>query len=111
MYEFLSYIKKESNEYIVKSIINYREELKLPHIVLLVNTFCFAIPINILIHYTLVSYYAIIFNVISLWLLSKGFPIHRKMVANNQKYASAYIFLEDNQSINETADSDHSSLS
>jgi len=111
MYEFLSYIKKESNEYIVKSIINYREELKLPHIVLLVNTFCFAIPINILIHYTLISYYAIIFNVISLWLLCKGFPIHRKMVANNQKYASAYIFLEDNQSINETDDSDHSSLS
>ena len=92
MYEFLSYLKTESNEYIVKSIIHYREELKLPHIILLVNTFCFAIPINILIHYTLISYYAVLFNVISLWLLYKGFSIHRRMVGVNQNYATAYIF-------------------
>ena len=92
MYEFLSYLKTESNEYIVKSIIHYHEELKLPHIVLLVNTFCFAIPINILIHYTLISYYAVLFNIISLCLLYKGFSIHRRMVGVNQNYATAYIF-------------------
>ena len=97
MYEFVSYIKEESNEYIVKSIIHYREELKLPHIILLVNTFCFSIPINILIHYTLTNYYAFLFNAISVWLLYKGFPIHRKMVGSYQDYSKVYIFSSENE--------------
>lgn len=95
MYEFLTYIKHESNEYIVKSIIKYRSFLKLPHAILLVNTFCFALPINILIHINLSTIYAIIFNAVSVILLAVGFPIHRVMVANEQKHTVAYIFKND----------------
>ena len=95
MYEFLTYIKHESNEYIVKNIIKYRSFLKLPHAILLVNTFCFALPINILIHINLSTTYAIIFNAVSVILLAVGFPIHRVMVASEQKHTVAYIFKND----------------
>ena len=95
MYEFLTYVKHESNEYIVKNVIKYRSFLKLPHAVLLVNTFCFALPINILIHINLSFTYAIIFNVVSVTLLAVGFPIHRVMVATKQEHTLAYIFKND----------------
>ena len=95
MYEFLTYVKHESNEYIVKGIIKYRTFLKLPHAILLVNTFCFALPINILIHTNLSFTYAIIFNVVSATLLAVGFPIHRVMVATEQEHTQAYIFKND----------------
>lgn len=95
MQEFLIYIKNESNEYIVKNIIKYRRYLKLPHNVLLVNTFLFALPINIVIHNSLTYVYSILFNVISIILLSIGFPIHRKMVANKQKHIKALIYKND----------------
>ena len=95
MQEFLIYMKNESNEYIVKNVIKYRRYLKLPHNVLLVNTFLFALPINIVIHNSLTYVYSILFNVISIILLSIGFPIHRKMVANKQKHIKARIYKND----------------
>ena len=95
MCEFLIYIKNESSEYIVKGIIKYRQFLKLPHAILLVNTFCFALPINILIHNSLTMTYSIIFNVTSVILLAVGFPIHRVMVANQKTHAIAQIYKND----------------
>ena len=95
MYQFLTYAKNESDEYIVKGIIEHREAFKLPHNVLLVNTFCFALPINILIHTNLELVYGIIFNVMSVLLLASGFPIHRKMVSKKAEFALSYIDKDD----------------
>ena len=95
MYEYITYIKHESDEYIVKGIIKYRSYFKIPHIVLLVNTFCFALPINILIHISLSDTYAIIFNIVSFILLIIGFPIHRQMVANRGSHGVAQIYKDD----------------
>lgn len=91
MYEFLVVSRSESNEYITKGVIKYRYYLKLPHDVLLVNTFLFSCPINILIHHNLSTSYGIIFNAASVVLLGIGFPIHRKMIALKQTHALAKI--------------------
>ena len=48
MWQFITYIKTESPNYIIESIIKYKYELQLPHYILEINTFCFALPINIL---------------------------------------------------------------
>tara|TARA_B100001964_G_scaffold237671_1_gene301657 strand:- start:1896 stop:2528 length:633 start_codon:yes stop_codon:yes gene_type:complete len=95
MYEYLTYIKHESDTFIVKGIINYRTFLKSPHIILLSDTFCFALPINILIHNNLTAYYAYIFNFLSLLLLFIGFKIHRLMIINKQNYSTLCIDKED----------------
>lgn len=95
MLEFITYIKNESDEYIVKGIIKYRTYLKLPHYVLELNTFCFALPINIIIYNNLTQTYGIIFNVISVLLLCVGFPIHSKMVGQRQTYCTAEIYKDD----------------
>ena len=82
MYQFLVFSKNETDSYIVKGIVTYRDYLSLPHSILVVNTFCFAFPINILIHTDLELVYGIIFNVVSCMLLATGFPIHKKMITN-----------------------------
>ena len=91
MYEFLVFARTETDEYIVKGVVYYRKYLRLPHDVLLANTFLFALPINILIHNHLELVYGIIFNVVSLTLLAVGFPIHRRMVSQVQTYAKTRI--------------------
>ena len=95
MYQFLEFSKNESDEYIVKGIVKYRRNLSLPHHVLVVNTFCFAVPINILIHTNLKFVYGIIFNVISVILLGTGFPIHKKMITDNATFCKPIIEKEE----------------
>tara|TARA_Y100000768_G_C23641882_1_gene524461 strand:- start:62 stop:655 length:594 start_codon:yes stop_codon:yes gene_type:complete len=89
MWQFITYIKTESPNYIIESIIKYKYELQLPHYILEINTFCFALPINILIYKNLDKYYGIGFNIASVILLLTGFPIHYKMVSKNQQYETA----------------------
>ena len=92
MLEFLTYIKNESDEYIVKNIIKYRNYLQMPHYVLELNTFCFAFPINIIIYNNLNMTYGIIFNATSVLLVCIGFPLHRKMIGKKQKHCIAKIY-------------------
>ena len=93
MYQFLIFSKNERDVYIVKGIVKYRKFLGLPHLVLIINTFCFAFPINILIHTNLDLVYGLIFNAISLLLLAIGFPIHRIMIKNMQSFEKNIIEL------------------
>jgi hypothetical protein len=69
MIEFLTYMKNETDEYIVKGIVKYRNNLQLPHYILELNSFFFAFPINIIIYNNLTMFYGIIFNITSFILV------------------------------------------
>ena len=47
MIEFLTYIKNETDEYIVKGIVKYRNNLQLPHYILELNSFFFFFFLNV----------------------------------------------------------------
>ena len=91
MLEFLTYSKNETDEYIVKGIVKYRNYLQVPHYVLELNTFCFAFPINIIIYNNLSMIYGIIFNATSVLLVCVGFPLHKKLVGSRQTFCTARI--------------------
>lgn len=85
MYEYITGIRNESNEFIIAGMNTYRTWLFLPHPMLLFNTSLFIIPFNILIHSMLLRYFAITMNIISA-LLCGGFYVHRRMIVDKQEY-------------------------
>lgn len=85
MYEYITGIRNESNEFIIAGMNTYRTWLFLPHPMLLFNTSLFIIPFNILIHSMLLRYFAITMNIISV-LLCGGFYVHRQMIVDKQEY-------------------------
>ena len=84
-YEYLNGIRRETNEFIVAGLHQYRPWLFLPHPLLLVNTAAFALPFNMLAHTMLLPYFAWMLNALSA-VLSLGFVVHWKMIVATQQY-------------------------
>jgi len=101
MYEYITGIRNESNEFIIAGMNTYRTWLFLPHPMLLFNTSLFIIPFNILIHSMLLQYFAITMNIISV-LLCGGFYVHRRMIVDKQEYTPIYNITRINEPVEET---------
>ena len=100
MYEYITGIRNESNEFIIAGMNNYRTWLFLPHPMLLFNTSLFIIPFNILIHSMLLRYFAITMNVLSA-ILCGGFYVHRRMIVDKQEYTPIHHIRRINEVVEE----------